>query len=137
MSEKNNASQRGAVKLSAFLKILKFIVISYAVCVLLIAVLSALLVYTDLPESITEPCIKLITYLGVFISAFLSARSSNSRGLLWGAYTGGLNIIILTFIGAAAYGNRFFDLSNLIAILSGAGVGAVGGILGINSVKRR
>lgn len=137
MSEKNNASKKGTGKLSVFLKTLKFIVISYAVCVLLIAVLSALLVYTDLPESITNLSVKVITYVGVFISAFLSARSSNSRGLFWGAYTGGLNIMILTFIGAAAYGNRFFDLSNLMAILAGMGIGAVGGILGINSVKRR
>lgn len=134
MSEKNVVA-KGAKKMNSWLKTVKFILISYVLSVALIAVLSALTVYTDLPESASAPLVKIITFFGAFVSAFLNAGASGSRGWLFGALTGGLNIVILIILGTAFYGNNPFDASNAVSVLIGTAVGIFGGILGVNMKK--
>ena len=135
MSEKNNGFVSVPGKLHAILRGLKFILISYIVSVALIAVLSALIVYTDLPESTSTPVVKVITFFSVVLSAFLTARSSHSRGWLCGALVGGSNVCILILLGTAIYAHNLLTVSNLLSVAIGALLGVAGGVFGINSRK--
>jgi len=135
VSEKNIVPSVSGGWLSCIFKGLKFIVVSYVLSVVLIAILSAVIVFTDISESCSTPCVKVITFIGVFASAYLLSRTSQSRGWLGGALTGGANIGLLIIIGTALNANNPFTLSNLVSVLIGCFVGSVGGICGINSKK--
>ncbi|MBQ4526913.1 MAG: TIGR04086 family membrane protein [Clostridia bacterium] len=122
-------------KLSRVLKGIKFILISYCISVALVAVVSALIVYTDIPEHISNPAVKIITFFGVVLSSYLTSRTAQNRGWLCGAWVGGLNIAMLILIGTAIFGNYPFTVSNVVSVLIGCVLGSIGGIIGINSTK--
>ena len=120
----------------SFLKAVKFILISYIISVALIAVVSLVVVSTDVPEAICTPSVRVITFFGAFLSSLLTTRNLTSRGWLLGAFVGGLNLALLILLGVAAYGTNIFSLHNIYMILFGIISGMAGGIIGVNiSVK--
>lgn len=73
------------------------------------------------------------TYLTVLIAAFLSARLSDSSGLVAGVFSAVFCLAILLisgsiFLKSGSFFSRFIRLLPLSSL-----VGAVGGVLGINS----
>ena len=127
MSEPNS----GLCSFSVF-KGIKFIFISYIISIALIAIVSFVVVYTDAPEAICLPSVRVITFFGAFLSSLLTARNLTTRGWLAGSGVGGLNIALLILLGAAAYGTNIFSVSNLYMILFGIISGMAGGIIGVN-----
>ena len=93
---------------------------------------SLIITYTDSPESIIAPSVRVITFFSAFLSSLLTTRSTGAKGWLTGAINGAINIIILMLIGMAFYGNLSFSTSNLLMILYGAIAGMAGGIIGVN-----
>ena len=133
MSEIISVSGSSTDLFKLVLKTVKFTLVSYVVSVILIAVLAVLLVYTDMSESLSAPAVKGITLFGAFLSAFLTAKTTSSKGWLSGIFAGALNIFILQLIGAAAFGAPLFAPSGFIMLALGAVCGMTGGIIGVNS----
>jgi len=118
------------------LKSLKFIIISYLISVILLAVLAVVIVYTDVSESISVPAVKSIKLFAAFLSAFLTSRSCNSKGWLCGIITGTINVALLIFIGTLLVDGSFFKKSNILLVAFGGICGMIGGIIGVNSGKK-
>ncbi len=130
MSDKASVSTNDSA--FSFLKSIKFILISYLISFLLIAVLSAVITWTDVPEAVASPSVRVITFFSAFLSALLTTRSSGSKGWLVGALTGAINIAVLLLFGMALFGGMAFSFSNALMILLGAVSGMAGGIIGVN-----
>lgn len=136
MSEPISVSASASIGAGSIFKGIKFIIVSYVVSLALIALLSALIVYTSLPEAVCAPAVRIITFFGAFLSALLTTRSAGSRGWLLGAASGAANIMILILLGMALMGGRMISASNLLMILFGAVAGMAGGIVGVNTQRR-
>ena len=135
MSEPISVSASAAFGAGSIFKGIKFIIVSYVVSLAMIALLSALIVYTSLPEAFCAPAVRIITFLGAFLSALLTTRSAGSRGWLLGAVSGAANIMLLILLGMALMGGKMISASNLLMILFGAVAGMAGGIVGVNTQK--
>lgn len=125
----------GAGAARVLFKSLKFIILSYIISFVLILILALVLVYTDAPETISSPAVNIITLSGAFMSAFLTGRRLSSKGWLFGFAAGVINIVILFALGALFTSQEFFCASKMTFILYGGLSGAVGGIIGVNTVK--
>ena len=133
MSEIVSASSNsGAIVGRTFLKSVKFTVISYIISIILLAVLAVVIVYTDVSEKISVPAVRIITFFGAFLSAFLTAKNSSSKGWLCGTFTGCFNVALLMCIGAFLTDASLFTRSNFIFVLVGGVCGMIGGIIGVN-----
>ncbi|MBQ6894488.1 MAG: TIGR04086 family membrane protein [Clostridia bacterium] len=117
------------------LKGVKFSIISYVISFVLLLILAALIVYTNTPESICTPGVDAILLIGAFISAFLTARCLNSKGLLCGFFVGAFNIILLFGMGVLFTTAPFLTASKALFVLYGGIAGALGGIIGVNTGK--
>ena len=135
MSEPISAQVAQNGKTFLLFKGIKFIFISYVVSFLMVLILSALVVYTDLPEAFCGPSIKVITFFGAFLSAFLTSRASDGRGWLCGAVSGCANIALLSLLGTAIYGTSVLSASNVLGAFYGLLAGGAGGIVGINTKR--
>lgn len=129
------SSGSGAGIFRVILKGIKFSIISYLISFVLLLILAALIVYTNTPESICTPGVDAIVLIGAFLSAFLTARCLNSKGLLCGLIVGVFNIILLFGMGVLFTSAPFLTASKALFVLYGGIVGALGGIIGVNTGK--
>ena len=129
------SSESGINTIRIVLKSIKFTIISYLVSVLLLAGLSVIIVYTDVPEKISAPAVTGIKLFGAFLSAFLTSKSCQARGWLCGLISGVLNIFILTAVGSLFTDYAVFASANLTKLGLGGICGMVGGIIGVNFGK--
>lgn len=133
MSERvSTSSNAPATAVSTLLKAVKLIFISYIISVVMIMALAAVLVYTDMPDSYSEPGVKIIELFAAFLSALLIAKNVGGKGWLCGLLAGGANIIILLLLGSLLMNSVFFTNSNISLISCGALCGIAGGIVGVN-----
>ena len=135
MSEQNCAKHSTSTKGFNVLKNIKFIIISYALCLIMILALTALVVYTDIPQKAGDIGVKVITILGSFFSAYLCGRSRQKGGLVWGMANGGAYAAGLILLGIAIYG--FVPDAKMVfsKMLAGCIAGAFGGIIGVNTAR--
>ena len=97
-------------------------------------VCAVLLTYTDISESFIAPFSLAVTIISSFFAGFKTASKADKKGILWGALSVGIYIIIVLLIIMLPYGENmslFRALSIVLSVVSGA----VGGILGINTKK--
>ena len=125
----------GAGTIRILLKSVKFIILSYIISLILLLVLAAVIVYTDISETISNPAVSIITLSGAFISSFLTAKNLTSRGWLFGFVTGIFNIAFLFALGTLLTSSAFFTVPKIMFMLYGGMCGAIGGIIGVNVGK--
>lgn len=90
----------------------------------------------DLPESFSPTLSVVSMGIGTFFAGFLSAKKIKSSGILNGAATGGIIYLLIFFISLILSNSGFSMITVyhlLIAVLSGA----IGGIIGVNSLSRK
>ncbi len=97
-------------------------------------VCAVLITYTDISESFIAPFSLAVTVISSFFAGFKTASKAEKKGILWGALSAGVYIVIVLLIIMLPYGENisfFRVLSIVLSVVSGA----VGGILGINTKK--
>ena len=114
------------------LKCVKFTVMSYMVSIVLLAILAVVIVYTNVPETISAPAIKGIKLFSAFLTALLTTRSCSTKGWLFGMISGMFNIVLLMFFGSFFINSPIFVSSNIMTASLGGLCGMVGGIIGVN-----
>lgn len=115
----------------------KNIVLSFALTIVLLLAAAWISTLMTLPKEITSLTVSVITYLCIGICGFREAKRLGTCGLLSGAVCGLVYVIILFLIGCIAKGE--IDLGAAGAMTAGICVlcGAIGGIIGVNSRRRR
>ena len=108
------------------------LLISFALSIILIFMLSLLICNTSLSENIIKPCMIFITSLSIFIGAFLVSKNKKEKGIINGIIFGTIYVIILCGISIILNGNFTFSLNLLLFILTGMLFGIIGGIVGVN-----
>ena len=112
--------------------ILKGILISFITSILLLAILSAVLAYTDVSENIINPAIIVITAISILIGSSLGNIKIKKNGLLNGAIIGGVYILLLYLISSIAMWEFNLNLRSIIMIAIGIIFGVLGGIIVVN-----
>jgi len=121
----------------AYLKPLLFGVLSGGVTCVLILLLSALLAtMADIPHALVVPLALISVTAGAFSGAFAAAKIAGRNGWLVGIF----NSIVL-FLLSIISGWSYFELIDtgyiVIKALIMLGVGILGGIVAVNSGKKR
>lgn len=126
------------LKGASFSSVLKSVGVAYALTFALILIFSALLCFTDLPESTIALGLIFIAVLSNFVAGALMGTKAKTRGLINGALGGIAYLAVLYVIGLALYGKIAFDQSTVAMLIICLTAGSVGGIFGVNlRTKRR
>lgn len=101
--------------------------------VLLGSVITALLLrFTATPESSLPSFTYSINGLALLVGGWFAGRKAKQRGWLYGGLTGILYVGIILLIGFLAF-DTAMRVQPLLFILCATGLGAIGGIFGVNT----
>ncbi len=138
MSAKSKAVRRDEKqKSSPYTKIIIGSLVSVALYFILIALIAAMALKSDLSPSAYMPAGIISGILSSLIGGFVSVRPIKEKGVLFGALTGVVQAIIcslvLFVVNGNAAGNGIFILSAVMILCS-----AVGGIAAVNlKIKKK
>jgi len=118
-----------------FRNLLKALCVGLIVSVILIAILSALLVFTPLPESTTSAAIIIVIIISNLIAGLSLSKKMRANGLMAGIFVGIFYAVALYLIGAIFYNKVDINWGTVIMLLISIVSGAVGGIVGVNTKK--
>lgn len=111
---------------------LKGLVTSYIITVVVFVVFAILITYTNTSENHVGTITRLTTAIVCVISGFITARSANNKGLVWGIASGVGYIVVMTIAAFAMVPDYKLGLSLCISLLLAATGGGLGGVVGIN-----
>lgn len=93
---------------------------------------AVLLSYTSLPEDAIPVISTAVKLIGAVISGFIPARRSGNRGIITGAVSGFLYILIIFITASLTTQESVFGMNLLTTALLCVLSGALGGIFGVN-----
>ena len=111
---------------------LKGILIAFLFTVVVFLVSAVLLSYTSLPEESIPVISTAVKLIGALISGFIPAKKSGNRGILTGALSGLLYILIIFITASLTTQESVFNMNLLTTALLCVLSGAMGGIFGVN-----
>ena len=124
-------------KMFDFVFMLKAVVIAYAASVVLLVMVALIATFQSMSDKGISIMVNMVTALGVAMCGFLNGRRSGRGGMIAGAISGVVYTLLLCLIGNLASQNFSFGINTITAQIIGVVCGAVGGIIGINTVKKR
>ena len=101
----------------------------------LLLIAAAIMTTGALPVSVTTPIAMAVLAIMAFVGGFTAAVISRERGLLYGAAVGLLLFLLITVIGLAVL-QELHGGTMLIKAALAIGLGALGGVLGVNAKRR-
>ena len=113
------------------------VALCYALTIALIFIASVAAVFCTLPEAAVSLIVSLITYICIGICGLRAARHSGANGLLSGALSGLIYVVLLYIAGCLAFGELNLTLSTAINVFTCILCGAVGGVIGINTRHKK
>ncbi len=117
---------------SAAMGFLKGALIAALLTLIVFLAAAFILSYTPLPEGAIPYIAYIVQIIGAAISGFIPANRAGTRGILTGAVSGILYILLIWLIASLSSGSFLFDKHILTMLLMSLFSGAVGGILGVN-----
>ncbi len=109
--------------------------IALLVSVLISAICGMLFSFTNPSPNVISVIKNGISFLPIFIAAFLCAKSTGKNGLLTGIICGNILMLIIIVTGMLVLKNSFPAAAVLKIFSISTALGAAGGILGINFNK--
>lgn len=103
---------------------------------ILIFMMAAALVIGDIPAFLLSPATVLILAFGGLSGGFASARLFGEKGFLCGAVSGTV-FFIIAWIAGAFFENAGFGTAAIIKAVMMIFSGSLGGIIGVNYIKRK
>lgn len=113
--------------------IAKGVIIAIIASMILLLVFSAVLTYTKVSESVSNPVIIVITAVSILIASQISTRKIKRNGIVNGGIIGGIYIITLYLISSIVTGNFSLGINAIIMIIASIIAGMFGGIIGVNA----
>lgn len=112
--------------------ILKGMIFAFLFSLICFLILSLILTFTNISESIIKPASYIIMIISIVVGSGYVAQRVDKRGWMHGAITGLLYIIILSIMGILTGGGMVLGQLFFSRIIIGIVAGGIGGILGIN-----
>lgn len=116
---------------------LKNVCVSFLVTAILLFLSAVVVTYFSVPESVIDGIVLVITAFCVLWGGFRASRHLGRQGLLSGAVSGLIYVVLLYFIGSLIFGELTFAPATGLSMAIGVGCGAIGGIAGVNTKKKR
>lgn len=111
--------------------------VSYILSVVLLFILAICATVWDMEAGAVNICVTVITGISVLFCGFTSARGAGRGGLINGIIAGVLYTLLLYAVGSIVSGSIGFNAATISALLVGVFCGGLGGVLGINTKRRR
>jgi len=128
-------SKKESTFLSLFLIFLKAIAIGISVSAVWLLLFCFVLSKKDIPLMLINPFAALLIAAASFISGYIAAKTIKQRGMAVGA---GCGAIIFFFLAIISFMSSFkVGLLAVIKLAISLLSGAIGGILGVNSKRKR
>lgn len=115
------------------IRILKGLIISFAVTLVSIFTFSIILTYSNISEKIIPIVIIILTFISILIGTIIGVRKISKNGMLNGAIIGGVYVILLYFISSLLNTGFALNTYTILMIIAGIISGIVGGIIGVNT----
>lgn len=112
--------------------IFKAVIVSHIFLITAFTVLALVYTYTQMPESMLEPAIKVLTAIALLLSGFMASRSISSLGWLHGAAAGLICTLIRVILGLIVFKSYVPSYGVGKMLFAGILCAAIGGILGVN-----
>ncbi len=103
---------------------------------LIILAMAGVLAIGDIPAVLIAPGTVIALAIGGFFGGFVSAKICGEKGLLCGILSGAIFFLILWIFGEIS-GNESFGIGAVIKIIMILSAGSLGGIIGVNYIKRK
>lgn len=113
--------------------IAKGVIIAIVASMILLLVFSAILTYTKISESVSNPVIIVITAVSILIASQISTRKIRKNGIVNGGIIGGIYIIVLYLISSVVTGNFSLGVNAIVMIIASIIAGMFGGVIGVNA----
>lgn len=113
--------------------IAKGVIIAIISSMVLLLIFSAILTYTTLSESVSNPVIIVITAISILIASQISTRRIRKNGIVNGGIIGGIYIIALYLISSIVTGNFSLGINAIVMIIASIIAGMFGGVIGVNA----
>lgn len=113
--------------------IAKGVIIAIIASMALLLIFSAILTYTTISESVSNPVIIVITAVSILIASQISTRKIKKNGIVNGGIIGGIYIITLYLISSIVTGNFSLGINAIVMIIASIVAGMFGGIIGVNA----
>jgi len=117
---------------NAGITILKGVGIAFALTLISVFIYSAVLTYTNIPESTIFPVIIMITALSILIGSSISTIKIKKNGIVNGGIIGLIYILLLYIISSIVNADFAISMSSLAIIGAAILGGMLGGIVGVN-----
>lgn len=113
--------------------IAKGVIIAIIASMALLLIFSAILTYTTISESVSNPVIIVITAVSILIASQISTRKIKKNGIVNGGVIGGIYIITLYLISSIVTGNFSLGINAIVMIIASIIAGMFGGVIGVNA----
>lgn len=120
------------ISVNKFFLILKGIGISMLFTIIMLLILSIVLSFSNIKESVIMPSVIFISSFSILIGGFLVAKRIDKSGIVYGSIVGLSYMLILYLISSIMNFDFSLNGSSVIMISFGIIGGAIGGILGVN-----
>lgn len=113
--------------------IAKGVVIAIVSTIVLLIIFSAILTYTTISESVSNPVIITISAVSILLASQLATRKIKKNGIMNGGIIGGIYIVFLYLLSSIVTGNFSLGINAIIMISVSIIAGMLGGIIGVNA----
>ena len=112
--------------------IIKGIVLSFFITIAMLFIISILLCYTNMKESLIEPCIIFTSTFSILIGSFSVMKNIKQKGLIYGMLLGIIYMLMIYLISSFINMDFSLGFGSIIMMILGIISGAIGGIIGVN-----
>lgn len=116
---------------------LKGVILAFCLTLVLLTVSSLVVTYTNVSENAIFALSLTCAVISMGAGSISAAKTAARRGYLKGALCGGTYVLVLYIIASLINGGFIFTSHTLMLFAIGVIVGALGGIIGINTGGRR
>ncbi|MDR0930179.1 MAG: TIGR04086 family membrane protein [Clostridiales bacterium] len=117
--------------------VIKSVVLAYSITFILLAIFSALLTYTNLPEGLMGVLAVISAIFSLWAGTLIVAKKNRTHGWLNGMVSGFFYILGLYILSAIVYNNYGVTISTFVMLIVCLISGAIGGIAGVNTKERK
>ncbi len=127
----NTVEMSGGKKLN-IKDILMSVLIGFILTFLVIAVLSAVMLFADISDGILSAIVLVMTIAIDILIGVFSVKNTRNRGWLHGSLAGVIYIVLLTLLSMLVFDGFAITPNFYFMLLMGLFGGACGGIIGVN-----